>query len=154
MFATLLALHSLVRWLVLTVLVLAIFRAYRGWRLQLRFTRFDNAVRIWVTTIAHVQLLLGLSLYCISPMVRYFLNYFSEAVHHREARFFGMEHIFMMLMGIIVLTIGSAKAKRREEDNASFKTMAIWFTIALLITISSVPWAFSPLTSRPSFRPF
>jgi hypothetical protein len=32
--------------------------------------------------------------------------------------------------------------------------MAIWFTIVLLVIFFSIPWHFSPLTSRPYFRWF
>jgi uncharacterized membrane protein len=60
----------------------------------------------------------------------------------------------MMITAIIIITIGSAKTKRRQTDNEKFKTMAIWFTIGLLIILTSVPWAFWPLVSRPYFRPF
>jgi len=99
-------------------------------------------------------LIIGLWLYFISPIVAYFLYNFSTAVHNRQVRFFGMEHVTMMLTGIILITIGSAKAKRKTTDKEKFKTMAIWFTIALLVILSSVPWSFSPLVSRPLFRPF
>jgi cytochrome b561 len=65
-----------------------------------------------------------------------------------------MEHSLMMVIAIIVITIGSAKAKRKLTDREKFKTMALWFSAGLLIILSSVPWAFSPLISRPYFRPF
>jgi hypothetical protein len=154
MYSILLALHSLVRWFVFGSLLLAIFRAYYGWLSKSGFSRFDNSIRHWTATIAHIQLILGLWLYFISPVVAYFLQHFSTAVHERVIRFFGMEHITMMLIGITLITIGSAKAKRKTNDPEKFKTMAIWFTIALLVILSSVPWSFSPLISRPNFRPF
>jgi hypothetical protein len=154
MYQSLLILHSLVRWLVLISLLVAIVRAYRGWLGNKRFLKADNTARMVAATTAHVQLVIGISLYFISPVVRYFLNYFKEAVHQREIRFFGMEHITMMLVAIVLLTIGSAKTKRKTTDRQKFKTMAIWFTIALLIILSSIPWHFSPLTSRPYFRWF
>ncbi len=154
MYPTLLALHSLTRWLVLGSLIFAIFWSYRGWLMNKPYLKFDNSVRHITATIAHVQLILGICLYFISPIVTYFLHNFSTAVHERTIRFFGMEHIFMMLIGITVITIGSVKAKRKATDKENFKTMAIWFTVGLLIILSSVPWSFSPLISRPNFRGF
>ena len=154
MYLTSLALHSLVRWFVLASLLFAIFWAYRGWFFKKQFRAFDNNVRHITATIAHIQLVLGVWLYFISPVVNYFLHHFSEAVHVRQIRFFGMEHITMMLTGIVLITIGSAKAKRKTTDPEKFKTMAIWFSIALLVILSSIPWSFSPLISRPNFRPF
>lgn len=154
MYTTLLALHSLTRWLVLSSLIFAIILSYRGWLLHKPYLKFDNSVRHITATVAHIQLVLGIWLYIISPIVSYFLHHFSIAVHERAIRFFGMEHVTMMLVGITVITIGSAKAKRKTTDTERFKTMAIWFTVALLIILSSIPWSFSPLISRPNFRPF
>jgi NADH:ubiquinone oxidoreductase subunit 2 (subunit N) len=99
-------------------------------------------------------MVLGIVLYCISPVVRYFLNYFKDAVHQREIRFFGMEHVIMMLLAVILITIGSMRAKRQPDDKQKFRAMAIFFTIALLVILSSIPWQFSPLVSRPYFRSF
>lgn len=154
MYAFLLSLHSLVRWFVLAGLFFSIYRGYRGWLGNKSFTKTDNAGRVTAATAAHIQLVLGLWLYFISPVVSYFLHNFGIAVHQRVIRFFGMEHITMMLLAIVLITIGSAKAKRKSADKEKFKTMAIWFTIALVIIISSIPWSFSPLISRPLFRPF
>ncbi|MDN3547818.1 hypothetical protein [Mucilaginibacter aquaedulcis] len=154
MYGILLALHSLTRWLVLISLFFAIFRSYRGWLLNKPYSRFDNVVRHTTATVAHIQLIFGIWLYFISPIVSYFLHNFNKAVHERAIRFFGMEHITMMLIGITIITIGSAKARRKTTDSEKFKTMAIWFTLALLIILSSIPWSFSPLISRPNFRPF
>jgi len=154
MYPTLLATHSVFRWFVLASILFALYRAYRGWLTNQSFSKFDNTVRHTTATIAHIQLILGLWLYIISPIVDYFLHHFEEAVHQREVRFFGMEHSLMMFTGIVMITIGSMKAKRKSVDKQKFKTMAIWFTIALLILLSSIPWAFSPLVSRPYFRGF
>lgn len=153
MYNTLLALHSFTRWLVLGSLALALFCAYRGWLLKKTFSKTDNQVRIISAAVAHVQLVLGLTLYFISPIVNYFLHNFKTAVHERVIRFFGMEHITMMLVAIVLITIGSAKAKRKPTDEQKFKTWAVWYTVALVIIFFSIPWAFSPLTSRPYYRP-
>jgi len=154
MYSFLLATHSLTRWLVLVSLLYSIFIAYRGWLFKKPFTKAEGVIRIVTTTIVHIQLVIGVWLYCISPVVSYFLHNFSTAMRERQIRFFGMEHITMMIIAITVLTIGSAKTKRKPTDQEKFKTMAIWFTLALVIILSSIPWSFSPLTARPNFRPF
>lgn len=154
MYLTLVALHSWMRWLVLISLLFALYRAYRGWFGSKPFTRSDNTIRHTTATILHIQFLLGLWLYFISPLVQTFLHNFKDAMHDRQARFFGLEHITVMLLAIIVITIGSAKAKRKRSDKQKFRTMAIWFTIGLLLILSSIPWPFSPLISRPWARGF
>jgi hypothetical protein len=154
MYAILLALHSLIRWLVLASLLFALYRAYRGWLTNKPYTKADHYARLAAATAAHIQLVLGIWLYIISPVVSYFLHNFGTAVHERGIRFFGMEHVTMMLIAIVIITIGSAKAKRKRTDKEKFRIMAIWFTIGLVIILSSIPWSFSPLVSRPNFRPF
>jgi hypothetical protein len=154
MYSFLLATHSLFRWLVLASLVYAIFIGYSGWFYRTAFSSHDNRVRHITATISHIQLLLGLWLYFISPIVEYFLQHFKTAVHERTLRFFGMEHITMMVVAIIIVTIGSVAAKRKPTDVLKFKTMAIWYSVALVIIFLSIPWEFSAFTSRPYYRPF
>lgn len=154
MYNTLLSLHSLVRWLVLVSMLIAIVRAYQGWLGNKTFSKSDNLIKLLAVSIVHIQFILGLILYFISPVVDYFLNNFGEAVKVRDIRFFGMEHSFMMILGVVLITIGSSVSKRKETDQQKFKALAIWFTIGLLVILSSIPWAFSPLISRPWFRPF
>jgi hypothetical protein len=154
MYAFLLAFHSLIRWLVLASLLLAIYRGWRGWLGKHYYTLFDNRVRIVAAMFAHIQLVVGLALYGVSSIVYYFWQHPVDALQIRGIRFFGIEHITMMLVAIVLITIGSIKARRKTDDLAKFRIMAIWFSIALLIILSSVPWSFSPLISRPNFRPF
>lgn len=154
MYSLLLVLHSLLRWLVLAGLLYTLFLAYRGWFSSHPFTKKDNLLRVLTVTLTHVQLLIGLGLYAISPLVTSMFHSFGEAMGQREIRFFGMEHSLMMLIAVILITIGSAKAKRKPTDKEKFKTLAIWFTIGLVLILASIPWSFSPLVSRPDFRGF
>ena len=153
LYPTLLALHSWVRWLVLIGLVVSLFRAYRGWLCRRPFTPLDNQVRIATTASVHVQLLLGVWLYIVSPIVRYFLGHFHEGVHINNVRFFGMEHVTMMVIAIAVITVGSVRARRKKTAREKFRAIAIYFTIGLVLIFVSIPWHFSPFTARPYFRP-
>jgi hypothetical protein len=60
-----------------------------------------------------------------------------------------MEHSLMIIIAITIITIGSILAKRQKTDKEKFRTMAVWYTAGLLVILSSVPWPFSPLVSRP-----
>lgn len=154
MYSTVLTLHSLVRWLVVLALLFAIYKAYSGWLSKRTFTKSDNSARLWAVLFVHVEFILGLILYFTSPIIEFFRNNFKEAVQQKDVRFLGMEHSVMMLIAVVLITIGSAKAKRKATDTAKFKTLAIWFTIGLIIILISIPWPFSPFASRPAFRPF
>ena len=154
MYSIFLSLHSLVRWFVLISLLTAIFAAYQGWLSDRVFSKRDHLIRHWTATIAHIQLIIGLWLYFISPVIDYFLHDYKDAVHQRETRFFGMEHGVMMMTAIVIITIGSAKAKPKQTDKEKFRTMALWFTVGLLIILISIPWPFSPFAQRPLYRNF
>jgi hypothetical protein len=152
MYSFALILHSLIRWLVLASVISAAWMSFRGWKGKKRYTTKHNLVRILAVSAVHAQWSLGLILYFTSPITGYFLKNFSEAVHMRDMRFFGMEHITMMIIAVSMITHGSTQAKRKEQDTEKFKAMAIWFTIALVIILLSIPWPFSPFTARPYYR--
>lgn len=152
MYQTLTFYHNLVRWLVLTSLLLAIYRAYKGYVSKSDFSKTDNAVRHWTATIVHIQLMIGLVLYFQSPIIKYFMANFREGVKNLDIAFFGLIHSSLMLTAIVLVTIGSAKSKRKLTDKEKFKTMLLWFSIALLIILIAIPWPFSPFANRPYFR--
>ncbi|WP_370898433.1 hypothetical protein [Chryseobacterium gossypii] len=152
MYQTLTFLHSTFRWLVLLSLIYALFTACRGYFTGKKFSGNDDSVRHWTATIAHIQLVLGIILYIKSPLIRYFWKNFGEAKESLDHLFFGMVHIFLMLTSVIILTVGSAMAKRRSADREKFKTMLVWFAIAFIIIFVAIPWPFSPFVTRPYFR--
>lgn len=152
MYSTLITLHSMFRWFVLISLLISIYRAWKGMTSGSVFSRTDNTVRHWTATISHVQLIIGMILYFQSPIVDYFLKNFRIAVTSIEFTFFGMIHSLLMLLAVVVITFGSALAKRKITDREKFRTMFYWFSIALIIILIAIPWPFSPLANRPYFR--
>lgn len=152
MYQTLTFLHSIFRWLVLLSLLYSIFRAYQGYFSDKIFSKTDDSVRHWTATIAHIQLVLGITLYSQSPIIKYFWKNFPEARESFDLFFFGLIHISLMLISIILITIGSSISKRKTDDREKFKTILIYFVIALVIIFIAIPWPFSPLANRPYFR--
>lgn len=153
--SSLIVLHSIFRWLLLLSLVYTIFRGFKSWYSDKKFTQTDNMLRQLTATLSHIQLLMGILLYLLSPDVSYFLNNFKTAVHISDIRFFGMEHSIMMVIAVAIITIGSIVTKRKSTEQARIKSQLIWFTTALIIIIIFIPWPFSPFgASRPYFRGF
>ncbi|BAV07091.1 hypothetical protein SAMN05421788_102278 [Filimonas lacunae] len=152
MYQLLTFLHSFVRWLVVISLAYAVYRAFKGYIRKAAFTKTDNLVRHWTATIAHIQLVIGMLLYFRSPAIQYFRSHFHEAVRITDIAFFGIYHAGCMLLAIVIITIGSALAKRKKDDKQQFKTLLTWYAIALAIIFIAIPWPFSPFASRPYFR--
>jgi hypothetical protein len=151
LYPNILIFHSLIRWIISILFIVLIVRWYlkrnQTGKIELWDKRLINSFLIF----ASIQLILGFELYFRSPLVNYFLTHFSEAIHQRQPRFFGMEHSSMMLTGIIMVCVGIVKSKQKETP---YKTLFIYYGIAFLIIFSSIPWEYSPLTSRPLWRWF
>ena len=152
MYPILLLLHNFMRWLVLASLLFSIYRACRGAVSKIPFTKTDNAARHWTATITHIQLLIGMVLYFQSPVIHYFRASTRHAFRHPDITFFGLIHSSLMLIAIVLVTIGSARAKRQQTDSAKYKTILTWYSVALLIILLVIPWPFSPFANRPYFR--
>jgi hypothetical protein len=155
MYTTLLFLHSILRWVLLLAMLYTIYRGYVGWFGKAAYTKSDTNARLLTVITAHLQLIIGVLLYFISPITRYFMSNFSEAVKISDIRFSAMEHTLMMLIAVVLITVGGVMAKKRLTDQGKFKAMAIWFSIALFIIIISIPWQLSPFgVERPLLRGF
>ncbi|WP_126650808.1 hypothetical protein [Chryseobacterium aureum] len=152
MYQTLTFLHSLTRWLVLISLMYTVYRSFKGYFSNGKFTGTDNAARHWTATIAHLQLVIGMIFYFKSPVIQYFWKHFHQAKESSEHLFFGIIHISMMVTAVIIITVSSALAKRKLSDKEKFKTMGIGFSMALIIIFIAIPWPFSPFANRPYFR--
>ncbi|WP_400261020.1 hypothetical protein ACFX5U_13255 [Sphingobacterium sp. SG20118] len=149
-----LALHSASRWIIICCIILLLLRTYWGWKKGHKVTKLDHSLQIATIILLYLQLVIGLTLYLESPIVQYFIENFQTAIKLRQVRFFGMEHITMMTIGITVFTIGYIKALKKQSSADKFRTIFIYTAWTMFIIFTSIPWEFSPLTSRPSFRAF
>lgn len=154
MYPVLLPIHSLLRWLVVVSIVLVLIRALYGWMAARPYTRTDALLRGVAGAAAHTQLLLGFVLYFKSPIVAYFRENFREALAYREMTFFGLVHISLMLIAIVVLTVGSSMGKRAASDRQKHRLIALFFLAGAILMFCAIPWPFSPLAQRPLWRSF
>jgi Na+-driven multidrug efflux pump len=145
MYSFVLAVHNIVRWLVLIFGVFAIVRAYIGWFGKKEWTDLDDKLGLGFTVSLDVQFLLGLLLYLfLSPITTSAFASFSAAMSDSATRYFLIEHSLMMLVAIILAHIGRSRARKQEEDIRKYRTTAIYFTIAILFILVAIPW-FRPL---------
>ncbi|WP_080057984.1 hypothetical protein [Spirosoma aerolatum] len=150
----LLVVHNALRWLVLGSLLIALGNSYSGWLRARPYRPIDQTIRVIATSIAHTQLLIGFYLYSKSPIVSYYWTFSPDSSQSPEFRFFSLIHIGLMFTAIVIMTVGSSKAKRQPTPQQKFRTTAIYFTITLLLILLAIPWPFSPLATRPWIRNF
>ena len=145
MYSFVLAIHNIMRWIVLIVGIVAIVRAYIGWFGKKEWTDLDDKLGLGFTISIDVQFLLGLLLYVfLSPITTNAFANMSAAMSDSGTRYFLVEHSLMMLVAIIVAHIGRSRAKNADTDVGKHKNAAIFYTIALLIILAMIPW-FRPL---------
>lgn len=152
MYEILLYLHSWGRWLVLIGAVWALFRTYSGWQNRRAFLRTDNTASVFFIAMLHLQLVIGLLLYFVySPYAQRALSDMGSAMKDRELRYWGVEHIFAMVLAVIIAQVGRTRSKRASSDLLKHRRAFVFFLVALVIILLSIPWGgFNP--ARPLFR--
>jgi hypothetical protein len=144
--------HSLLRWVVLLGLLWALIVAAQGYFSKRDFRRSDRIAISAGSISSHIQLLIGFGLYFWSPIAQSFWS--DRPVAWNEAKFFGLVHFGLMTAAIILITIGSALAKRETEPRKQFSAVLWYYGLGLLLILIAIPWPFSPLAQRPWFRAF
>ena len=131
--------HSLIALLLLTVILFVIvFTAY-GWLKKKPFTKTNKKIALVGMAIAYIQFLIGAILYYLSPLGM--SNFSSAAMKNSMSRLYILEHPFMMIIGIVLISIGYFKAQSANNDNRKYKTILIFYSIGLLIILSRIPWS-------------
>lgn len=152
MYDILLLLHSWLRWFVLALFLIALYKNYTGWKGNLSFTNENRKVNLILMILLHSQLLIGLILYLgVSPMMSNILSDFGGSMKLAETRFWSVEHLFGMVVAIIIAQIGASKSKKQATDFQKFRIAFIYFLIAFVIIMMMIPWGmWNP--ERPYFR--
>ena len=150
-YSVLLVLHSWSRWFVIVFGLIAIYRAYVGWTSRRRFVGADNGMGASFSGFMWLQVLIGFGLYFgLSP---WGLNAMKQAgaMKNPTARFFGMEHVAVMILAAILAQVGRIAVKRTSDDTLKHKKAFTYFGIALLLVLLMIPWGiWNP--ARPLFR--
>ena len=141
--------HSWLRWAVIIVGLWTILRAAvpgpRPWTVT-----DDRFVRLFVISL-DLQLLLGLALYFVlSPFTRQAMADMATAMKVPGLRFFAVEHLFGMLIGITLAHVGAIKIRKTPIERRH-RVALIYFVLALLAILASIPWP-GIAAGRPLFR--
>lgn len=145
-------LHNLLRWVILILLLVALFRHLAGMNKKRLVNAGDKKVDLFLMIAAHTTLVLGLYQWIAGATgLKLIQNVgMGEVMKNSAYRFFAIEHITGMLIAIVLITIGRGKVKRAVDYTAHKK--AFWFfLIALIIILASVPWPFREAVARPWF---
>lgn len=149
----LLHLHNLLRWVILVLLLVSIYKAYTGWKNKRTFSAGDRKTWLFTLISGHITLLIGLYQVALG---RYgiFKNALPEGesvMKNKFFRFFWIEHPVAMILAVILITAGYGMAKKNVSDEVKYRKAFVYFLLALVLILASVPWPFREIVGRPWF---
>lgn len=141
MYDVVLKLHSYWAYLVLIVLIIAVVNALIKMFGDKEYGAKDFRIALFTLIVSHIQLLVGLVLYFVSPRLQAFSELGMGGVMKDAVnRLYLVEHPFMNIIAVALITIGYSKHKKKLTSKAKLKPIAIFYTIALLMLLSRIPW--------------
>lgn len=123
--------HSGWRYLVLILLVASVLQAVAGLFGNKAYTEGNRKLNVFTLISAHIQLVFGAVLYFLSPLTK---GPMSDPIY----RHWKVEHISIMILAIVLITIGNVKSKKVTESGAKHKNIAIFFGIALVLIVVGI----------------
>ena len=134
MYTGLLHTHSLLRYFILVALVVVIVKSLMGLINRQPYGKLDNRLGLYLFIFTHMQLLIGLILYFVSP----FVKFGSETMSDKATRYWTVEHLTAMLIAIVLITLARTTSKRMTDDSAKHKRLLIFNSIALIVIVGTI----------------
>lgn len=131
--------HNALRWVVLIAGLLTLVKAAQG----LRGDRpYAGARRVGVVYMAslHLQLVLGLLLFVVSPLIQQSMANMAATMKDAPTRFFIAEHPTLMVIAVVVATVGSIVSKNAADDAARHRKLLVFTVVTFLLLLAGIPW--------------
>lgn len=127
--------HFHIGWAYLTVLAAFVFLFMIGFYVINKKARDSRITKLSLITtiIFHVQLLIGVILYFVSP----FAKWGPTTMKDSNIRLYAMEHPLMMFAAVILITVVNSKLKKSAYVKLP---LAIMTLVAVLLVLSRIPW--------------
>lgn len=150
MYFTLLFMHSWLRWIIVSALIILLVRAVYAYLKKDTYNKIDNVSSLILVASTHAQVLIGLLLYFVfSPFTTHPLS--DTMMQNSVIRYWKFEHIAAMLLFLIVVQSGRILSKKVINDLNKHKTNIFFSLFALLILFFTMPWP-QKSYGRPLFR--
>lgn len=148
-----LAIHSLLRWAVLILGLLAVVSALFAVISKRGYKSSDNKMNLFFMISCDVQLIMGLILYFTGMWFEKVKSGMGVVMKDPGERFFAVEHALMMIIAWLLVHVGRSMVKKADTDAQKHKRTLIYFGIALLLILAMIPWPFRiQEIARPLFR--
>ena len=140
MYIGLLHFHSYFRYVVLALLVITVIKSLIGFFSKKEFSALDNKLGLFLLASVHLQFVVGIALYFVSPNVKQALSDMGAAMKNPELRLWSVEHVTIMVLVVIIITLGRVLSKKADTDHLKFKRASTYYTIGLILLMYGIPW--------------
>jgi len=138
--AFILAVHNVVRWFVFLFAIVALLRALKGINGGVDYASGAKRSVFLFTMSVHLQLVLGLLLYGVSPLTRHAMGDMGAAMRDPGVRFFVVEHPTLMILAVVAATLTGVLARRGPDDTVRHRRAAIGIALSLGLILAGIPW--------------
>lgn len=120
--------------LLISILLLAVF-----YLIKKPFNQRARVVALIGLITIHLQVLVGLFLYILSPLG--VSGFSKQAMEHTVSRFYLLEHPVGMLLATVLITIGYRRAKKEGlSDRGKYSRVLIYYTLGFGLVAALIPW--------------
>ena len=141
MYEVILMLHSYLAYIVLAVLFFAVANALMGWFGNKLFTpQKDFRLSLFTLILSHMQLVVGLILFFVSANGFKAIQALGMGGLNAPSRLLAVEHPFINIIAIVLITIGWSRHKKFIEGDKKFNSIAIFYGLGLDCFLSRIPW--------------
>lgn len=155
MLTGLIHLHSVLRWLILVFLVIALIRHLNGFKDKNPYSAKDRKTDLLLMIFTHTNLLVGIVLWFIGPMGLKNINNLGmgEVMRTSIYRFFAVEHTVGMLLAVVLITLARTAGKPVSAGAQAHKKAFYLLLVALLVILVSIPWPFREIGAGRHWLP-
>lgn len=133
--------HSYIAYAALAILILTVINAVMGLVGNKMFTpEKDFRLSLFALILSHIMLVVGLILFFVSPSGLSAIQEFGMGGLSSSARLLAVEHPFINIIALVLITVGWSRHKKFIEGKKKFKNIAIFYGLGLLLILSRIPW--------------
>lgn len=140
----LLASHSGMRYIILILLLLAVVFASQTRSGKRPFEGATKKTGMFTMILIDIQLLMGLVMYFffLASQTNFKMGKLKDQLEVSSFRSIAVEHFIGMMIAVVLIHLGYAKAKKALNAEEAGKKQFLFYLIALIIILLSIPWPF------------
>lgn len=131
--------HNALRWVVLVAGLFTLLKAWQGLKGDRDYAAARRAGVVFMASL-HLQLILGLLLFVVSPLVKQAMGDMAATMKDSGTRFFIAEHPTLMVIAVVIATVGSIVSKNAADDAAKHRKLLVFTVVTFVLLLGGIPW--------------